>query len=85
MGSIITSRRGLLVGLGAILAAPAIVRASSIMPVKAFKRSPQWYQLAIVQSGEDLIFFVDGREISRMSKDIFALTGETWVHDAEFS
>lgn len=29
------SRRGLLSGFGALLAAPAIVRASSLMPVKA--------------------------------------------------
>jgi hypothetical protein len=29
------SRRGFLVGLGAVIAAPAIVRASSLMPVKA--------------------------------------------------
>lgn len=29
------SRRGLLVGLGSLLAAPAIVRASSLMPVRA--------------------------------------------------
>lgn len=29
------SRRGLLLGLGALVAAPAIVRATSLMPVKA--------------------------------------------------
>lgn len=29
------SRRGLLLGIGSLLAAPAIVRASSLMPVKA--------------------------------------------------
>ncbi len=34
----ILSRRGLIAGVGALLASPAIVRASSIMPVKAFKR-----------------------------------------------
>lgn len=32
----ITTRRALLTGLGALLAAPAIVRASSLMPVKAW-------------------------------------------------
>ena len=31
-----TTRRGLITGLGALLAAPAIVRATSIMPVKAW-------------------------------------------------
>lgn len=30
-----TSRRGLLAGLGALIAAPAIVRATSVMPVKS--------------------------------------------------
>lgn len=33
------SRRGLLSGLGALLAAPAIVRVASLMPVKAFVAS----------------------------------------------
>jgi hypothetical protein len=32
-----TNRRGFLIGVGAVLAAPAIVRASSLMPVKAMK------------------------------------------------
>lgn len=32
-----TSRRGLLTGLSALVAAPAIVRASSLMPVKALQ------------------------------------------------
>jgi hypothetical protein len=34
-----TSRRSLLTGLGALIAAPAIVRASSLMPLKAV---PNW-------------------------------------------
>jgi fumarate hydratase class II len=37
MGSIITSRRSFLAGLGALVAAPAIVRVSSIMPVKVIR------------------------------------------------
>lgn len=38
MSKIITSRRSLITGLGALfIAAPAIVRASSLMPVKAVK------------------------------------------------
>lgn len=32
----IIHRRGMLTGLGALICAPAIVRASSLMPVKAF-------------------------------------------------
>jgi hypothetical protein len=34
------SRRGLIAGIGSLLAAPAIVRASSLMPVKAFTPLP---------------------------------------------
>ena len=36
------TRRSLLTGLGAIIAAPAIVRASSLMPVKAWVQNPIW-------------------------------------------
>ena len=35
------NRRNLITGLGALLCAPAIVRASSLMPVKALK-DPMW-------------------------------------------
>lgn len=34
MSSIIPSRRSFLLGLGAVLAAPAVVRAGSLMPVR---------------------------------------------------
>lgn len=34
------NRRGFLTGLSALVAAPAIVRASSIMPVRAYGQSP---------------------------------------------
>lgn len=42
MSGLIMPRRGFLAGLGAILAAPAIVRASSLMPVKAIARGGQY-------------------------------------------
>lgn len=42
------SRRGLIAGLGALLAAPAIVRASSLMPVKAFA-SPYMPYMGLAQ------------------------------------
>ena len=38
MSIIQPSRRGFLAGLGALIAAPAIVRASSLMPVSAIER-----------------------------------------------
>lgn len=34
------SRRKLLTGLGLLIAAPALVKASSLMPVKAYKEEP---------------------------------------------
>lgn len=55
-----TSRRGLLLGLGALVAAPAIVRATSIMPVKAMPTAiefltdqapPQWRNAIIMKDG----------------------------------
>lgn len=36
------SRRGLFGGVGAFLAAPAIVRAASLMPVSVIKAEPLW-------------------------------------------
>jgi hypothetical protein len=39
MSKIVSSRRGFLFGLGAALAAPAIVKAANLMPVRAY-RSP---------------------------------------------
>lgn len=51
------NRRALLTGIGALLAAPAIVRASSLMPIKAIDPSEMWvedfgryYQLALARS-----------------------------------
>lgn len=43
-----TDRRSLLTGLGALLCAPAIVRASSLMPIKPFEDAT-W-------AGSDLLF-----------------------------
>ena len=35
---IVSSRRGFLIGLGAMMAAPAIVHAGNLMPVRALER-----------------------------------------------
>lgn len=40
MTVLVPTRRGLLQGLGMLLAAPAIVRAASLMPVRAFTVAP---------------------------------------------
>lgn len=38
------TRRGLIAGLGVLLAAPAIVRASSLMPLSVWRYEPRtWY------------------------------------------
>jgi hypothetical protein len=42
-------RRGLLIGLGALFAAPAIVRASSLMPVKAIEM-PLWGESPMMEA-----------------------------------
>ena len=47
-------RRGLLGGLGALFAAPAIVRASSLMPVKAIDDMPLWGKSPMMGALEDL-------------------------------
>jgi len=59
------TRRGFLIGLGALLAAPAIVRATSIMPVKALpaevlKGRRQWHHVAITRAGGMPVVWVDG-------------------------
>jgi hypothetical protein len=49
----ILARRGFLFGLGALLAAPAIVRAESLMPVRAIVRASTFPTLmAIMPNGE---------------------------------
>ncbi len=58
------SRRGLLGGFGALLAAPPIVRVSSLMPVSAW---PSGWVLC------------DGRALSkRLYRDLFAVVGSAY-------
>ncbi len=42
------SRRGLITGLISFVAAPAVVRASSLMPVKPYKKTFMWRGIAVV-------------------------------------
>jgi hypothetical protein len=60
------SRRGFLVGALSLIAAPALVRASSIMPVKA------WVEPAVTA---DLTFMIAGRIY-------FVRVGAIWLADA---
>lgn len=61
------TRRGFLIGAATLLAAPAIVRASSIMPVKAFNSEPacsgsiETIISSVITSGDDAwAFSADG-------------------------
>lgn len=62
------TRRSLITGIGALLCAPAIVRASSIMPVKAW--SDQWVRanspmvrvVGTISSGGNVVFHYPTRE-----------------------
>jgi hypothetical protein len=59
--SLILPRRSLLAGLAALVAAPAIVRASSLMPVKALKTEwpPQHAFHALgIESTDELVEFL---------------------------
>lgn len=63
------TRRGFLIGLGtgiALLAAPPIVRASSIMPVKVIPPAPirrKWYHVAITRADNELTAFINGERV----------------------
>lgn len=67
---IIPTRRGFLIGVGVLLAAPAIVRATSIMPISVLppieRPRSRWYHLSISRGGpnDELSVFVDGEIIS---------------------
>lgn len=50
-------RRGFLTGLGALIAAPAIVRASSLMPVKALVEPKAYWGIVHPENFGDLIDF----------------------------
>lgn len=54
------TRRTLLTGLGAIIAAPAIVRASSLMPVKAWRTMPMLWGDGVHDDTAALQAFANG-------------------------
>lgn len=81
----ILNRRKFFIGAGALIAAPAIVRASSLMPVKAIVEQPgvvqrfagglYWYGgMLWVEKGGNL--FVSGDEYSMAAHD-------QWITDSE--
>ena len=69
------TRRGIISGIGAIIAAPAIVRVESIMPVKAIA---SWSEPHVTMLGDTIFFAVaDGK--------IWSLKGGTVWSDAVFT
>ena len=53
------SRRSLLIGLGSLIVAPAIVRATNIMPVKTFDPYYTRYLLDYLIGSDEMAFRVD--------------------------
>jgi hypothetical protein len=71
-GLIVPTRRGFLIGLTALLAAPAIVRATSIMPVSVLpiepvRRPRRWHHVALTHGDDGLAVFVDGYAVDPAS------------------
>jgi Phage Tail Collar Domain len=54
MTNLILSRRGLLAGLSSLLAAPAVVRAEALMPIKVWRPPLRWRDGYIVLNGAEL-------------------------------
>ena len=84
--NMIIGRRGFLAGLGALIAAPAIVRFESIMPVRAivpirkghiWYDSPSWQKLREIQARSPFIP-PDGFMIGYRSSGLVVPRG-TWV------
>lgn len=67
------TRRGLIVGLAALVAAPAIVRATSLMPVKVFSDAPLVVDSAMARQ------LIDKIEREAMASGLFP-TDAQWPH-----
>jgi hypothetical protein len=70
------TRRGLITGLGAILAAPAVVRAESLMPI-----SPEWRELHFVRPSSGAI--VTRTSNVRISINGIVRSGPVLVHPSD--
>ena len=54
MSNLIIPRRGFLVGLASLLAAPAVVRAEALMPIKVWRPPLRWRDGYLVLNGAEL-------------------------------
>lgn len=85
----ILARRKFLMGLGALIAAPAIVSVSNIMPVKAFViRPPSEFELELLDAAKELgaqqdVDWLRGvaSEWAEKTKDMAALKHPEWLRD----
>ena len=53
-------RRSFLVGIGAALAAPAIVRVQSLMPVKKIILPDNWHHYVVLRNSKGIRTYIDG-------------------------
>ena len=74
-----SSRRGFLLGLSSILAAPAIVRASSLMPVRAWQEPFRLYIHADTAAFTDTMAKMEELVIRAFSLDPNLIEGGTPV------
>lgn len=67
-------RRGFLLGLGALVASPAIVRASSLMPIKAQKTPIELFygrQITFAEYQERIQSPMIAKLVAQIEKDIY--------------
>lgn len=68
------NRRGFLLGAASLLAAPSIVRASTLMPVSVAVSEAYW-----VREGTTLLGCLDGEPVVSFGRRATATTGTTWT------
>lgn len=83
--AIVTSRRSLITGLISLAAAPAIVRASNLMPVKTMTAPTLHGRTAVIQKVSELMETERGLEyvmqlVQDLSGDGFSVSGSAPSH-----
>lgn len=75
------TRRKLFGGLGLVIAAPAIVRAASLMPVRGWREPITWGRSLAMTALPDMRDLEDMRHLEDMCK----MTSETWFYGNSFA
>lgn len=77
------SRRGLITGLVSLVAAPAIVRGASLMPVKVMEPTPVWIDSPIY-SGTDINVLLQAQQrLNRWKSAMLSRDGHTYFIDGD--